>query len=288
LHPVQDLGPAVDGSDASLDSLKKYMEGNSFDLRGIGEFLSFPGLHPNLQCAALQLLEHAAEWQSTNFTECISVTFGPVANLVLDSREIQVRCAALDTLRLFLESPRATDIVKSMIPRGVVDAVSKDLDFPEPHVQLASVELLEVAAQSEEILIEFATAASHISSALPSMPIATQVTALRALETGVRANIHEFFKALADELHHLKKPLSSPDATIQIATLKVLEDSAQSKDPDLFRAVQTLLPDVKYILLFGKTDLHSAASRVMEALDVGGYSDRQASWSVGQESDRNV
>jgi len=231
------------------------MEDNYFDLRGICNFLSSPDL--SLKFASLQLLEHAAKWQKTNFIECISVTFGLVANLVLDSRDIQVHCAALDALKLFLESPHATDIVISSMPRGVVDTVSNDLNSPDPDVQLASVELLEVAARSEEIFNEFAAPVSHISSALSSMPTVTQVIALRVIEFGAGSNEHEILKALAASFHH--EPLSSPEVIIQATTLKVLEASARTKDPDISRAVQTLLPDVKKLLLSGETDLSSAA-----------------------------
>jgi len=238
------------------------MEDNNFNLRGICNSLSSPDL--SLKFASLQLLEHAAKWQKTNFIECISVTFGPVANLVLDSRDIQVHCAALDTLKLFLESPHATDIVISSIPRGVVDTVSNDLNSPDPDVQLASVELLEVAARSEEILNKFAAPVSHISSALSSMPTVTQVIALRVIEFGAGSSEHEILKAFAANFHHLKEPLSSPEVIIQATTLKVLEACARTKDPDLSRAVQTLLPDVKKLLLSDETDLSSAARRVLE------------------------
>ena len=249
----------MDDSDGTLHHLTKYMEDNNFNLRGICNSLSSPDL--SLKFASLQLLEHAAKWQKTNFIECISVTFGPVANLVLDSRDIQVHCAALDTLKLFLESPHATDIVISSMPRGVVDTVSNDLNSPDPDVQLASVGLLEVAARSEEIFNEFAAPVSHISSALSSMPTVTQV---RVIEFGAGSNEHEILKALAASFHHLKELPSSPEVINQATTLKVLEASARTKDPDLSRAVQTLLPDVKKLLLSGKTELSSAARRVLE------------------------
>jgi len=235
------------------------MEGNNFDLRGIGNLLASTELY-HLQCAGLQLLEHAAKWQKTNFNECTSVTFGPVADLLLDSRDIQVHCAALDTLQLFLESPHATDIVKSMMPRGVVDVVSNDLNSPEPDVQLASVELLEVAARSKEIRNEFAVPISRISGALPSMPAATQVTALRVIELCMGSNEHEIIKALAANSPHLKEPLSSPEDIVQNAALKVSEASARSEDPDISRAAQPLLWDVRNILSSGETDLSSAFS----------------------------
>jgi hypothetical protein len=226
MYPAQDLGPAVYDSDATLRPLIKYTDGNNFDLQGISDFLSSPDCNSNLRCAALQLLEHAAEWQSTNFAKYMSATFGPIAKLVLDSRDIQVHCKALHTLKFFLASPHAADIVKSMIPRRVIDAVSDDLNSPEPLVQLASVELLDAAAQSEEILTEFVAAVSRISGALPSMPTTVQVTALRILEISVGSNTHELIEAVVDTFHHLKEPLSSPETTVQIASLKVLEVGA--------------------------------------------------------------
>ncbi|OJA14938.1 hypothetical protein AZE42_09378 [Rhizopogon vesiculosus] len=208
MHPVQDFGPTIDDSDeytASLRPLIKYTEGNHFDLRGISGFLSSPD--PILQCAALQLLEHAAEWESTNFTKCMSETFGPVADL-LDSKNFQVHCAALDTLKPFLESPHAADTIKSMLPR-IIDAVLDSLNSPGPLVQLATVEMLDAAARSEEILVEFSAAVSRIPSVLPSMPTSTQVIALKVLEVSAGSSTRELVKAVADTVQSLIQPLSS-------------------------------------------------------------------------------
>ncbi|OAX32469.1 hypothetical protein K503DRAFT_603519 [Rhizopogon vinicolor AM-OR11-026] len=267
IYPAQDLGPAVDDSGVSLDPLIQYTEGNNFDLRGISDFLS-SSPDQKLQCAALQLLEHAAEWQSTNFTECMSVTFGPVAELVLDSRDIQVHCAALDTLKLFLASPHVIDIVKSVMPRGVVDAVCDDLNSPEPLVQSASVELLDTDARSEDILVIFAAAVSRISSVFPSMPTATQITALGVLEVSAGSSTHELLKAVADTLRFLiqplSSPLSSPETAVQIAALKVLEAGAGTKDPELARAVKTILPVLTETPFFGETDVFNAARKVLQ------------------------
>ncbi|OJA20037.1 hypothetical protein AZE42_04469 [Rhizopogon vesiculosus] len=262
IYPAQDLGPAVDDSGVSLHPLIQYMEGNNFDLPGISGFLS-SSTNQKLQCGALQLLEHAAEWQSTNFTECMSVTFGPVAELVLDSRDIQVHCAALDTLKLFLASPHAIDIVKSMMPRGVVDAICDDLDSPEPLVQSASVELLDTAARSEDILVRFVAAVSRISSVLPSMPTATQITALGVLEVSAGSSTYELLKAVAETFQFLIRLLSSPETTVQIATLKVLEAGAGTKDPELARAVKTILPVLTEMQSSGETDVSNAARKVL-------------------------
>jgi len=268
MYPVQDLGPAVDESyefTSSLRPLMEYTEGDSVNLRGICDFLSSPD--PNVQCVALQLLEHAAEWENTKFTECMSETFGPVAQLVLDSRDIQVHCAALDTLKLFLASPRATDIVKSMIPRGVVDVVSTDLNSTEPLVQLASVELLDAASQSEEILVEFVAAVSLISSLLPSMLPTTQVTALRVLEFSAGSSVHELVEVVADTFHYLIQPLSSPETTVQIAALKVVEVGVGTKNHELARAVKTILPMLANILSSGETEtnVQTAVRKMLEA-----------------------
>ena len=51
-----------------------------------------------------------------------------------------------------------------------------------------------------------------------------------------------------------------------------MEASARTKDPDLSHAVQTLLPDVKKLLLSGETDLSSAARRVLEVYAYGAFS----------------
>ncbi|OJA20031.1 hypothetical protein AZE42_04468 [Rhizopogon vesiculosus] len=262
IYPAQDLGPAVDDSGVSLDPLIPYTEGNNFDLRGISNFLSSSS-NQKMQCAALQLLEHAAEWQSTNFTECMSITFGPVAELVLDSRDIQVHCAALDTLKLFLASPHVIDIVKSAMPRGVVDTVRDDLNSPEPLVQSASVELLDTAARSEDILVRFAAAVSRIPSVLPSMPTATQITALGVLEVSAGSSTYELLKAVADAFQFLIQPLSSPETTVQIAALKVLEAGAGTKDLELARAVKTILPILTEMQSSGETDVSSAARKVL-------------------------
>jgi hypothetical protein len=257
LYPSQNLGHAVDNEDASLLSLRKYTEGNNFDLPGLSRFLSSADPDPILQCATLQLFEHAAEWQSANFTDHVSVTFGPVAKLVLDSRNIpRVRCAALDTLKLFLAFPDVT--IRSKIP-SIVDAVSDCLNSPEPQVQLASVELLEAVSRSEEIFVEFAAAVSHISSALPSMSTSTKVTALRVLEISAGSNAHELVKAIEDSFQCLKENIFSPEITVRIAALKVLEASAGTGDPERARVVKKIL-------------------------EVGAYTSR----SVGQEGDMNV
>jgi len=39
LYQTQDPGPVVDDSDTNLHSLTKRMEGNNFDLRGIGKLI---------------------------------------------------------------------------------------------------------------------------------------------------------------------------------------------------------------------------------------------------------
>jgi len=242
----------------------EYTESDNVNLRGICDFLSSPD--PNVQRVALQLLKHAAEWENTKFMECMSKTFGPVAQLVLDdSQDTQVHCAALDTLKLFLASPRATDVVKSMMPRGVVDVVSTDLNSKEPLVQLASVELLDAASQSEEVLVEFVAAISRISSLLPSMLPTTQVTALRVLEYSAGSITHELVKVVADTFYYLIQPLSSPETTVQIAALKVVEVGAGTKNPELARAVKTILPVLAKFLPSRETDVQTAVRKVLEA-----------------------
>jgi len=241
----------------------EYTEGDNVNLRGICDFLSSPD--PNVQCVALQLLEHAAEWENTKFTECMSETFGPVAQLVLDdSQDIQVHCAALDTLKLFFASPRATDIVKSMIPRGIVDVVSTDLTSKESLVQLASVELLDAASQSKEILVEFVAAISLMSSLLPSMLPTTQVAALRVLEFSAGSSTHELVKVVADTFRYLIQPLSSPKTTVQIAALKVLEVGAVTTNHELVRAVKSILPALTKIVSSRETDVQTALRKVLE------------------------
>ncbi|KAJ8594780.1 hypothetical protein M405DRAFT_929976, partial [Rhizopogon salebrosus TDB-379] len=263
MHPVQDFGLVVDDSDeftASLRPLLEYTEGDHFDLQGISSFLSSPD--PNLQCAALQMLEHAAEWESTNFTECMPATFGPVSDL-LDSQNLQVHCAALDILKLFLASPHTADI-QSMIPR-VAAAVFNDLSSSEPLVLMGSVELLEAAAQSEEILVEFAAAVSHISSVLPSMPTATQVAALGVLEVSAGSNLHDLVKAVANTIQSFTQALFSPETTVQIAVLDVLEAGLGTKSKELYCAVMAVFPVLAGIISFGKPDVQVAAQRVFEA-----------------------
>jgi len=241
----------------------EYTESDNANLRGICDFLSSPD--PNVQCVALQLLEHAAEWENTKFTECMSETFGPVAQLVLDdSQDIQVHCAALDTLKLFFASPRATDFVKSTILRGIVDVVSTDLASKESLVQLASVELLDAASQSEEILVEFVAAISLISSLLPSMLPTTQVTALRVLESSAGSSTRELVKVVADTFHYLIQPLSSPETTVQIAALKVVEVGAGTKNYELARAIKAILPVLAKTLSSGETDVQIAVRKVLE------------------------
>jgi hypothetical protein len=261
--PTQDLGPVVDDSDdytSSLRPLVEYMEGNNFDLRGISVFLSSPS--PIVQRAALQLLEHAAAWESNNFAECMSATFGPVAKL-LDSQDSEVRFAALDTLKLFLASPRATDIVKPMMPR-LVDALLDNLNSPDNLAQLASVELLDAATRSEDILVGFATVVACISDILPTMPTATQVTALRVLEVSAKSNAPELIKAVAETFQSFEQSLFSPETTVQIAALKVLAAGAGTNDPELAGAVKAILP-VLEILSFDESDVWNAAGEVQTA-----------------------
>ncbi|KAJ8580750.1 hypothetical protein M405DRAFT_885991 [Rhizopogon salebrosus TDB-379] len=264
MHPAQDLGMVVDESDeftASLRPLLKYTEGDHLDLQGISSFLSSPD--PNLQCAALQMLERAAEWESTNFTECMPVTFGPVSDL-LNSQNLQVHCAALDTLKFFLASPHAADTIQSMITR-VANAVFNDLSSSEPLVQMGSVELLEAAAQSEEILVEFTAAISHISSVLPSMPTATQVSALGVLEVSAGSNSHDLVKAVADTCQSFTQALFSPKTTVQIAVLEVLEAGLGTKSKELYHAVTAVLPVLANIISSGDPDVQTVARRVLEA-----------------------
>jgi hypothetical protein len=263
--PAQDLGPAVDDSDdytSSLRPLVEYMEGNNFDLRGISVFLSSPS--PIVQRAALQSLEHAAAWESNNFAECMSATFTPVAKL-LDSQDSEVRLAALDTLKLFLASPRTTDIVKPMMPR-LVDALLDNLSSPDTLAQLASVELLDAATQSEDILVGFAVAVLHISSILPSMPTATQVTALRVLEVSAKSNSPELVKATMETFQSLEEPLSSPETTVRIAALKVLAVGAGTNDPELAGAVKAILPVLEEILFCDESDVCEAAREVLTVM----------------------
>jgi len=282
---MQDLSHTVEDSDVGLHPLMKYIEGDNFDLRGISDFLSSPNLDPNLQCAGLRLIEHAAEWQSTNFAECMPVAFGPVVKLVLDSKDIQAHCAALDTLKLFLTFPNTPDIIKSMISSDVVDAISRDLNSSEPFVQSASVELLDAASRSEGTLVEFAAAIPNISRALLSMPTATKIAALRVLEICADSDTHELVKAVADTFHYLDESLCSADTTIQIAALKVLGVGVRTEDPDLARAVKTILPAVMRTRSSGKTEVQSAGGRAPE---VGAYNDQQASRIADEENDMDV
>ena len=257
------LEAPLDDPDTNVLPLIKCMEGDNFDLRGVSDFLSSdPELDSKQQCAALHLLVHAAEWQNPNFTDNMSVTFGPVAKILLDSQDNLVHYAALDTLKLFLASPRATDIVKLMITRPIVDVVSNDLNSSDPFIQSTSVELLDAAARSEDILVEFSAAVSRIPSLLPSMPPTTQVTALRVLEISAGSRTHELVKAVADNFRFLIQPLSSPDTTVQIAVLEVLEASARTTDPELAHAVKALLAAVMAV---SETDVRSDARKVLEA-----------------------
>jgi len=284
MYPAENLGLAIDVSVTGLGPLLKCVEDEDFDLGAIINFLSSAG-SPYLQCAALQLLEHAAESQYTNFTTCTSVTLGPVAKLVLESRDIQVRCAALNTLQLFLAVPHATGIVKSEDFLGVAAAISNDIISREPDVQVAAVELLDVIAQSKVVLTEFAVVISRISSALTSMPTATQVTALKILEISAGSNIRELVQAVAHTFHYLTQPIFSPETSIHIAALRVLEGGARTKNPDLARTVKTISLVVKTLHFSGKIDYHNTAG---PALEVGIHNDLQASWSVSQASDMIV
>jgi hypothetical protein len=262
MHPTQDFGLPVDDSDefaASLHPLMKCMEGGHFDLRGISSFFSSPD--PNIQCAALQMLEHAAEWESTNFTECMPVTFGPVSEL-LDSKNLRVHCAALDILKLFLVSPHAVDTIQTMIP-CVATAVFNDLSSSELLVRMGSVELLEAAAQSEEILVQFAAAISHISSVLPSMPTATQVAALGVLEVSAGSNSHDLVKAIADTCRSFTRALFSPETDVQIAVLEVLKAGLGAKSMELHRAVTAVLSVLVNLISSGELDVQTVARRVL-------------------------
>jgi len=236
----------------------QYTEGIHFDLQRITGLLT--SLDPNQQCAALLLLNHAAEWESANFTESVSVTFRPVVELLLDSKNLQVHCAALDTLKHFLASPNNVDIAKPMMP-FILYTVLNDLNSPQ---QLASIELINAATQSEEILVEFAPAISRLSTLLSSMPAATQVTALRVLEVSVGSNIHELVKAVTSTFQFLIHPLLSPETVVQAAALKVFEASVGTETWEASLAAVILLQILAGTLPSGKTDAQRAARKVLE------------------------
>lgn len=206
------------------------------------------------------MLNHAAEWEITNFNECVSVTFGPVVELLLDSKNLQVHCTALDALKLFLASPNTVDIVKPMMP-FILYTVLNDLNSPQ---QLASIELINAATQSEEILVEFAPAISRLSTLLSSMPAATQVIALKVLEVSVGSNMRELVKAVTNTFQCLIHPLLSPETTVQTAALKVIEASVGTKTREVSLAAVILLHVLARTLRSGETDAQSAARKVLE------------------------
>jgi hypothetical protein len=150
------------------------------------------------------------------------------------------------------------------MPR-LVDALLDNLNSPDNLAQLASVELLDAAARSEDILVEFATVVSCISDILPTMPTATQVTALRVLEVSAKSNAPELIKAVAETFQSFEQSLFSPETTVQIAALKVLAASAGTNDPDLAGAVKSILPVLKKIMSFDKSDVRDAAREVLTA-----------------------
>ena len=206
------------------------------------------------------MLNHAAEWESANFTESVSVTFRPVVELLLDSKNLQVHCAALDTLKRFLASPNNVDTVKPMMP-FILYAVLNDLNSPQ---QLAAIELIDAATQSEEILVEFAPAISHLYTLLSSMSATTQVTALRVLEVSVGSNTHELVMAVTRTFQFLIHPFFSPETIVRAAALKVLEASVGTKTWEDSLAAVNHLQILTGTLPFGDTDAQSTARKVLE------------------------
>jgi hypothetical protein len=183
-----------------------------------------------------------------------------VVELLLNSKNLQVHCAALDTLKRFLASPNNVGIVKPMMP-FILYTVLNDLNSPQ---QLASIELINAATQSEEILVEFAPAISRLSTLLSSMPAATQVTALRVLKVSAGSNMRELAKAVTNTFQCLIHPLLSPETTVQTAALKVLEASVGTKTREVSLAAVIFLQILAGTLPSGETDAQSTARKVLE------------------------
>ncbi|OJA20032.1 hypothetical protein AZE42_04459 [Rhizopogon vesiculosus] len=267
IYSAQDLGPAVDESGVRLGPLIQYTEGNNFDLREISGFLSSSN-NQKLQCAALQFPGHAAEWQSPDFTECMSLTFGPAAELVLDYRDIKVHCAALDTLQLSWHLHMPLTSSNRWCPAVLLTLfvmISTPLNPWSSRLPWNCLTLPHDPKTSLSDLLPL-FCASLVFFPLCQPPPNFQIAALRVLEVSAGSSTYELLKAVADTFQFLIQPLYSPETAVQIAALKVLEAGAGTKDPELARAVKTIPPALTKIQSSGESDVSSAARKV---LDVG-------------------
>jgi hypothetical protein len=263
LHPVTFLVPPVEDEASSssvsdLNLLLQCTNNSHLDLQRISEFLGSDD--SNVQCAALQLLEHAAEWEKEYFIESMSITFHPAAHL-LSSSEAQVHWAALHVLKFFLASGYDAEAVKSVVPDVLRHLLSR-----EPDVQLASVEVLDAAVQSQRnnIWSALAPAFSGIASVLPSMLPAIQIAALGVLEAGVKCAAKELQEAIAPTLPAVVQLLSSGGADVQRTAVDLLVICAGSPNAKLVESVMDTLPALT-LLSSGSTATADAAQKVLAA-----------------------
>jgi hypothetical protein len=133
-----------------------------------------------LQRAALQLLEHTAEWDKTNFSNFLSLTFPPVVAL-LSSPDVDVLWAALRVLKFYINS--FLDI------KSALSNVVQHLSSPEPDIQLAALEVLHSSVQSSRRDILEAAILEPILIDLLSSPVTAVQVAARSIQNALHGAI---------------------------------------------------------------------------------------------------
>ena len=238
----------------SIAELLKCSEISPFDLKKISGFLlSDDDL--DVQRGALELLGDAAESEKENFTETMSVTFGPVARL-LSSPDCNVHWGALHVLKFFFLFGYQAEAAES-----VVHVLLLHIQSPESDVQLASVEVLDAAAQSEAIEVVAPTLPALVGL-LSSLCTNVRNAALRVLIISARKpKLRNAFRSALNAMNSqdLLLLLSTDNAGIKIAVLDALDNRTRHFDNTLLEAVVGLLSS-------GDTAIQIPAQKVLNAI----------------------
>ena len=255
LYPTGPVAPMDDDKiPPNITRLLKYSEFSLFDLKKISEFLSSDD-DLDVQRGALELLGDAAESEKENFTETMSVTFGPVARL-LSSPDCNVHWGALRVLKFFFLFGYQAEAAES-----VARILLLHLQSPESDVQLASVEVLDAAAQSEAIDV-VAPILPTLIELLSSLCTIARDAALRVLVISARKpKLRNAFRFALNAVNSqdLLPLLSTDNADIKIAVLDALDDRTRHFDDTLLEAVVGLLSS-------GDTAVQITAQKVLNAI----------------------
>jgi hypothetical protein len=254
MYPTGPIAPMDDDKvPPSIAELLKCSEISPFDLKKISGFLLSDN-DLDVQRGALELLGDAAESEKENFTETMSVTFGPVARL-LSSPDCNVHWGALHVLKFFFLFGYQAEAAKS-----VVHILLLHIQSPESDMQLASVEVLDAAAQSEAIEVVAPTLPALVGL-LSSLCTNVRDAALRVLVISARKpKLRNAFRSALDVMNSqdFLLLLSTNHAGIKIALLDALDDRTRHDDT-LFEAVVGPLSS-------GDTAIQIPAQKVLNAI----------------------